>query len=565
MKRALIACLFTLLPAGPARAATDQESILQDDPRFVYPQSNAELERGFETLSALGVDRLRVSVFWNLVAPGSRRQRKPSFGPGGAAAPDAYPPEAWDRYDRIVLLAEKYDIELLFTIVGPAPNWAADRHGGPYSVYKPDVEEFRKFATAVGLRYSGTWTADAPVAAQAQAAPNPPSLPPASGGPSAPQSQEPAQEREPSRRRVTLPAVDHWSLWNEGNYPTWLSPQSRRTRLPGYRGGLLPYSPHLYRRLADAAYDGLAATRHRSDVILIGETAPRGGQVGVNATIAPLPFLRELYCVDERYRRFSGAEARERGCPVTAAQRRRFRADNPALFRTSGWAHHPYSLTQPPDWNHPSRNSVPLGSIGRLIRAYDRARLAWGDFGQGDIWITEYGYQTEPDPYVGIPMVRQALWTTWAEFIAYRNPRIASMAQFLLHDDKPDTTFASADVRRWRTWQSGLVTYSGARKPAFDEYPFPIHVHPTRPRAGASVRVFSIARPAADGSVLEARVQSISDDGRIETLKRVHVGNLKTYLHTRVTPLESGQLRVLWVDPASGGKVATRTVGIELE
>ena len=95
-------------------------------------------------------------------------------------------------------------------------------------------------------------------------------------------------------------------------------------------------------------------------------------------------------------------------------------------------------------------------------------------------------------------MVRQALWTTWAEFIAYDNPRIASMAQFLLHDDRPDTRFDASDVRRWRTWQSGLATSAGARKPAYDEYPFPIHVTPTRPREGDRIRVFSIARPAPD-------------------------------------------------------------------
>jgi len=359
--------------------------------------------------------------------------------------------------------------------------------------------------------------------------------------------------------------VDHWSLWNEGNFPTWLSPQSRRTRLPGYKGGYLPYSPHLYRQLADAAYDGLVATGHRFDLILIGETAPRGGRVGLNTTIAPLPFLRELYCVDKRYRRFKGREAQARGCPVTAAQRRRFRSENPALFETSGWAHHPYSLDQPPTWSHPSANSVPLGSIERLIRAYDRARLSWGDFGQGDIWITEYGYQTEPDPYVAISLVRQALWTTWAEFIAYDNPRIASMAQFLLNDDRPDKRFDAADIRRWRTWQSGLATNAGARKPAYDEYPFPIHVTPTRPRPGAFIRVFSIARPAPDGMLLEARVQAVGDDGRVVTLKRVTVGNRKAYLNTRVRPLEPGDIRVVWIDPASGGKVSTRAVRIEVE
>ena len=571
MKRALLACLLVLLSAGPAAASEEQESILQDDPLFVYPRSDGELEQGFKTLRELGVDRLRVSVFWNLVAPRPRGKRKPSFGPKGSAWPDSYPDGVWDRYDRIALLGAEYDIELLFTIVGPAPNWAAQRHGGPYSVYKPDVDEFRRFATAVGRRYSGTWTIEGQAAAQSQSQPAPPATPPGVGGtllpgqPQQPQQPQQQPQQQSTTQPITVPRVDHWSLWNEGNYPTWLSPQSRRTRLPGYRGGYLPYSPHLYRQLADAAFDGLAATGHRSDVILIGETAPRGGEVGVNKTIAPLPFLRELYCVDDRYRRFRGIEAQARGCPVTAAQRRRFRAQNPALFETSGWAHHPYSLDQPPTWSHPSKNSVPLGSIGRIIRAYDRARLSWNDFGQGDIWITEYGYQTEPDPYVGIPMFRQALWTTWAEFIAYGNPRIASMAQFLLHDDRPDTKFAAADIRRWRTWQSGLATNAGARKPLYDEYPFPIHVAPTRPRAGATIRVFSIARPAPDDTPLQARVQEIGPDGRVVTLRRVEVDNFKNYLDTWVRPRQSSsQIRVVWVH-ASGGTVSTRRVGVEVE
>ena len=547
MRRALTILLLALATASPAAASVDQESILQDDPLIVYPSSEEELERTFATLRALGVDRVRVSLFWNLVATRPRSERRPSFGSRGAAWPGSYPRGAWRRYDNVVRLAGRYDVGVLFTITGPAPNWAAGRKGSEYSVYKPNAREFRAFVTAAGRRYSGWWP---PSSGEPDAEANLPAIPLADG--------RPAQQRDDEK----IPRVDHWSVWNEANFPSWLSPQSRRTRLRAYRGGMVPYSPHYYRGLVDAAWEGLQDSGHGSDVILLGETAPRGGRPGINKTVPPVRFLRELYCLDASYTPFRGRRARARRCPDTADGRATFTADHPGLFDASGWAHHPYSLDNRPTWRHPSANSVPLGSIDLLIGAWDSARLAWDDFGQGDIWITEYGYQTAPDPYIGIPLVRQALWTSWAEFIAYGNPRIASMAQFLLNDDAPDTRFDKEDSRRWRTWQSGLATHGGKRKPAFEEYPFPIYVSATDIPVGQTVQVFGIARPLVDGAPLMARIRIIRDDGSVETLTSQSVTNAKGYLDTVVDPGGSGELFILWVDPASGGSATTRTVPV---
>ena len=157
MRRAVTVCLLALATAGPAAASVDQESILQDDPLIVYPSSEEELERTFATLRALGVDRVRVSLFWNLVAPRPKSERRPSFGSRGPAWPGSYPRGAWRRYDNVVRLASRHDVGVLFTITGPAPNWAAGRNGTEYSVYKPDAREFRAFVTAAGRRYSGWW------------------------------------------------------------------------------------------------------------------------------------------------------------------------------------------------------------------------------------------------------------------------------------------------------------------------------------------------------------------------------------------------------------------------
>jgi hypothetical protein len=548
VRRVLLACLLALVPAGPAAAAIDQESVLQDDPLIVYPSSVAELDRTFAVLNGLGVDRIRVSVFWNLVAPHPKSREKPAFEGRGASWPDSYPRGAWDRYDNIVLMARKYQIGLLFTVTGPGPNWAARRKQSAYSVYRPKAKEFRAFVTAVGRRYSGTWTPEGGA----------PYQPPPSN-PLIPILEPRAEAAQQGGTGGPLPRVSYWSIWNEPNFPSWLSPQSRRTRLPGYRGNLLPASPHIYRRLVDAGWAGLRESGHGSDLVLLGETAPRGGRPAINTTVPPLRFLRELYCLDPDFRPFEGREARARACPATPRKRRRFRRAHPALFGASGWAHHPYSLDHRPTWRHPSGNSIPLGSINLLIRSWDRAQFAWGDVGQGDIWITEYGYQTAPDPYVGIPLVRQALWSSWAEYIAYRNPRIASIAQFLLNDDAPDKQFAEDDFRYWRSWQSGLATATGARKPAYDEYPFPIHVSRTGPR---TVRVFGLPRPADDGAPLIARIQGIKPGGDWVTLKEVTVRNVKGYVSTRVRPRGSSELRILWVDPVSGGGVVTRSAGL---
>jgi hypothetical protein len=547
VRPAVIACLLALASAGPAAASTDQESILQDDPLIVYPSSDAELERTLATVKALGVDRVRVSLFWNLVAPRPTSRRRPSFSPRGAAWPGSYPRRAWRRYDNIVRTARELDLGVMFTITGPAPNWAADRRGRAYSVYKPDPDEFGAFVTAVGRRYSGQWP---PGSRSPEVDAGVPAVP--LGGARA------AQEDGPS-----LPRVSHWSLWNEANFPSWLAPQSRRTRLR-YRGRLVPYSPHLYRRLVDAGWEGLQQTGHEGEVILLGETAPRGGEVGIDKTIPPVKFLRELYCLDRYYLPFIGRHARARDCPDTPEEVDSFTTDHPGLFQATGWAHHPYSLDRRPDWRHPSANSAPLGSIDHLINAYDSARLAWDDLGLGEIWITEYGYQTAPDPYVAIPFERQALWLSWAEFISYQNPRVASMAQFLLNDDRPDKSFRVGDVRRWRTWQSGLASARGKRKPSFREYAYSIHVTPTRVAAGAPVRVFSIARPGENGAPLIARIRIVRGDGRAETLASVEVTNPRSYLDVAVDPEGPGELYVLWVDPVSGGSVATRSVPINL-
>ena len=129
-----------------------------------------------------------------------------------------------------------------------------------------------------------------------------------------------------------------------------------------------------------------------------------------------------------------------------------------------------------------------------MTRTLDRATFYWGSSREPlPLWITEYGYQTSPpDPFAGVQLSRQGPLTSWGEYLAYRNPRVASIAQFLLVDDKPIDGLATSR-KGWITWQSGLYTRDGRPKPALAEYKAPIHVV----RKGRSLRVFGAFRDGA--------------------------------------------------------------------
>ena len=297
-------------------------------------------------------------------------------------------------------------------------------------------------------------------------------------------------------------------------------------------------------------------------MILLGETAPRGGRPGINKTVPPVRFLRELYCLDASYRPFRGRRARARRCPDTADEHGTFTVDHPGLFGASGWAHHPYSLDNRPTWRHPSGNSVPLGSIDLLVGAWDRARLAWDDFGQGDIWITEYGYQTAPDPYIGIPLVRQAPLDELGRVHRLRQPAHRVDGPVPPERRRPRHQVRRGGLPPLAHLAVGAGDPHRPRKPAFEEYPFPIHVSATDVPAGQTVQVFGIARPLVDGAPLIARIRIIRDDGSVETLTSQSVTNPKGYLDIAVDPGGSGELYILWVDPVSGGSATTRTVPI---
>ena len=217
-----------------------------------------------------------------------------------------------------------------------------------------------------------------------------------------------------------LPPVKLWLAWNEPNLSIGLKRQFRRVG-----GRWVMQSAIDYTKICNAVYGGVHRTLIRGERVACGATAPRGNNSPTSSrpTISPLAFMRAL----------------------KAAGLRKFDA----------YAHHPYygRKTETPT-SKPSATAVTMGNINTLIAELTRL---WG---KKRLWITEYGYQTNPpDRAFGVSYAKQAAYMKQAYAIARKNPRIDMMLWFLLRDEP-----------RLGGWQSGLLTRTGQKKPSFNVF-----------------------------------------------------------------------------------------------
>ncbi|MGH2943815.1 MAG: cellulase family glycosylhydrolase [Solirubrobacteraceae bacterium] len=503
-----------------ALASPTQESMFQDDPMLVYGTTE-QVTSTLDTLQTLGVDRIRVSVFWHFVAPANDQPQKPSFD---ATDPAQYPAEHWAPYDRLVQEALARGILVNLNITTPVPRWAASQapRADIQETFGPNPDEFGKFARAVGTRYSGTYAG--------------------------------------------LPRVDYWSIGNEPNQAGWLTPQWSPD--PRNDKKMVDASPMIYRKLLAAAWQALADSGHGSDTILVGETAPQGERNDKDLTqsIDALKFIRRLYCLDDNLNVLKGSNAQVRECPGDVAS---FVAQNPALFRATGYAHHPYALLTPPGRRSSWPDWVSISDLSALSRELARIYRRYGQKMQSKsgvpLYLTEYGYQTKPDPIVGslVSFDRQAAWINQAEYIAYKNSNVRAVSQFLLVDDGP---VAGVDPKKnprlaWRTFQSGLQLLSGTRKPSYKAYMTPIFVKQPRIRPGRSTGIFGMLRSAPSGAAVPVQLQfRRRGSKRWVTRKRVTAGGARHYFETRMVVPRSGHVRILW---SNGGRpVASRAAAV---
>jgi len=225
---------------------------------------------------------------------------------------------------------------------------------------------------------------------------------------------------------ITLPRVPFWLVWNEPNNPVFLKPQFAKVA-----GKWTVVSGRTYAQLCNASVQALKAVSTGFKVGC-GVTAPRGNNnpSTPRPSVSPLAFLRAMIA--------GGAKGFD------------------------AYAHHPYAgsrsetpLTPPPT---PPRGQDPtavtLGNLELLTKELARLKV------NVRLWITEYGYQTNPpDRLVGVTWAQQDVYMrqAWAKLKA--NPRVDMFIWFLLRDET-----------RLEGWQSGVYTASGKRKDARESF-----------------------------------------------------------------------------------------------
>jgi hypothetical protein len=455
-------CALTLVLAGvalaalltPAYASKAQLSMFQDDSKLRGSGDDVR-NRALNELDALGVDVVKVLANWRMMAPAG--ERKPDGFDG--ADPEDYSADAWAPYDAIVREARARGMRVLFALGGLAPDWAS-RSGSIAGSKRPNVGEFRKFVKAFGTRYSGSYVVGAGGNAPGPPPPDDPELP----------LPLPLQATT-AQAGTTLPRVNLWSAWNEPNLGNWLAPQYKNGR---------PFAPHYYRRLLNAAKAGLSATGHAKDTYLIGELVPFGA---AQNRIRPLEFLREMACVNRRYRPFRGKAARKRGC------------DNFRALPGSGFAHHPYTFAGGPNVSTGHRDDVTVGNLNRLVNALNRlGRKNRLKRARMKVWATEFGFQTNPPDTFQTPIRKVPGFMGLSEWLMWRNPRVASHSHYLLYDDPGLGSF-----------QTGLRFAGGKAKPGvYKAYRLPLYV---RHRGGRKVEVWGGIRYAGKGRRVTVQVR----------------------------------------------------------
>jgi hypothetical protein len=530
---AAVACALVRLVGlpAPAAASTNQVAIIEDDNHLLAsPTSTYDTLQMFRKL---GASMVRVFVPWSYITDDESATKQPA----GFNASDSgdYPAGAWERWDTVVRDAKQFGLAVDFVLTGGAPRWA-EGNDVPAKIaaninyaWKPVAKAYGQFVTAVATRYSGTYP-------------------------------------DPDNPGQTLPRVSFWSLWNEPNFGEDLAPQA-------IDGSTVSVGPGMYRGLVASGWNALQATGHGHDKIVIGELAARGlsgkaspghpqGLPGELAQTKPLIFIRTLYCVDSNYNRLKGKAASSVGCP-TSGSAARFRTQNPGLFKASGFSDHPYPQNQPPTKEiSKDPNYAAFSELPKMWGELDRLQRVYGSTTKFAIYNDEYGYVTRPPnkgPYVS--PTTAAYYLNWAEYLSWKQPRIASTMQYLLYDPPPNPLLPQGG------FDSGLLTTAGRQKATYGAYRLPVYMPVTTARPGHALEVWGAARPAPGVQQVTHQAQTVQIQlshagGAFKTLKTVTITNGRGYFDVRMTFPASGTLRLAWTYPKNDVQLPLDAPGV---
>ena len=490
--RTTLLALLTLALLAPAGAAASEQqvSMMMDDDLLVY-RDDATRDQAMTRMKQLGVDYVRVTVLWSVVAERAKstKTRRRRFDP---RKPSTYPIRNWDRYDRLVRAARTLGIGVYFNVTPPGPPWSRGKaprglRGVIRRAWKPKPGEFAKFVEAVGRRFSGRY-------------------------------------RDENDNGEIIPRVAFWSLLNEPGQAGWLAPQYERGQMR---------SPGLARELFLRGRAALDRTGHGRDVILFGETSPFGSSNrNTTSPIGPKRFFRAFLC----------------------QSRRGYKCDLFAKYgpiRATGIAHHPYTKNVSPLQRHSHPDSITMANASDLAELVDVLATRTRNVQRGlPVYMTEFGFETNPpDPFSGVPIARQAEWNQLGEFLAYMNPRVASQTQFLLRDVAPVASARRGTKPYWFTYQSGLYLNDDTPKPAANAYYFPFlasSAGPGRSSVWGQLRFRPNSLPPGAQDSVQIQHQPAGSGEWRNVGPPILVTNAMGFFTATVEHGVPGQLRAIW-------------------
>lgn len=309
--------------------------------------SNDDIGAASQKIKAAGGSFNVVWLRWNQVAPASR--------PADWNPEDPYEMNYdWSAADKWIKGSVSAGITPLVQVFG-APVWANRCQpkagtlvlsGAPCN---PDPADFAAFVKAAALRYSG----------------NTPGL----------------------------PRVRYWQLQNEPNLHVFFNPQVNQDGQP--------VSPVLYRNLLRSAYGAIKSV-DRSNVVVAAGLAPN--KPSGSTSLAPLHFVRELFCLNANNRPKANSAACRGGVPLDVFDM------------------HPYT-SGGPTHRAAGRDNIQMGNLRQLrstLNAADKAGHIRGLYARTPLWVTEMAWDSNaPDPG-GVPMWLLKRWTSEAMFRSYQ-------------------------------------------------------------------------------------------------------------------------------------------------
>jgi hypothetical protein len=362
--------------------------------------------------NGLGADWVRIQAFWGAVSP----DQYGTVPPAGFNVANAYDPQYnWADLDRAINTATAGGLRVMLTVHQCGPRWASTEPANPQACWKPNAALFAQFATAVATRYRNQ--------------------------------------------------VNRYLLGNEGNEKVFIAPQTE-CKPVGRRTLCERTAANLYRDYVNVGVPAIKRADPGSQVI-IGELAPIGAIGKTAGNLAPLAFIRAMWCRDDRWRR------------IRVGACRRFKAPT-----GDGFGYHPYQVRSRPRQRQPNPNLAKLGDLKRLFRVLDRASRR-----KYNLYITEYGYETNPPDFKnGVSMEQQNRWLQESAYVVWATKRVKLMSQYLWRDDNELNGF-----------QTGLIGNDGSPKPSLASFPNPFFIDLSKGRRKSVI--WGQVRPDGVGSV----------------------------------------------------------------